>query len=767
MALTRIDEVLSQALELPPAARASFLDRACSTDWALRREVEELLEVDSRYLEALELPAIEHLDRWDEERWLGAEVGPYRLERLLGRGGTSTVYLGRRGEGIGPEVAAVKLLRSGQDGAEFERRFAQEGALLARLRHPAIASLLGGGSLGKSPYLLIEFVEGRPIDLYCREEGLDLRARLGLFMEVCQAVDFAHRKLVVHRDLKPANILVEANGKPKLLDFGVSKLLDPNLGPQAGLTATGPRLLTPEYASPEQLTFRPTTVTSDVYSLGVVLFELLAGRRPFETAGGDSRELFRRTLAEPPPRPSVAAREGEERWWRLLAGDLDAIVAKALEKDPDQRYASARDLADDLGRHLRQLPIRARRSTRLYLAGKFLRRRYRELILLALVAGLLAARELERQELRRERDRAILMRDFLVNLLEEADPFDRAGPAVTLKAALERSVERLYWFSDVPFLRAAFLTTAGDVYVSLGDFDRAEQLLQEGLAIRRRELPGDSPEIAASLGSLGLLRREQGDPEEARKQLEAGLEILDRGGGAPDRLRFDLIENLGLAATDLGDFAKGETYLEDGLALARRLEPDSPLVAQALSNLGFCLFSASRPKEAAELFRQSIDLRSRLRGDNHAETAISLNNLAAASWAAGDFAAAEPAFEKVLEIWRGELGEHSLVGVVLSNLGAVRHRLGRLEEAEKTLREALELQLAVRERDHPEVLITLNNLGMLLLDRGQGGAAREVLRDAYERSRQRLGAEHPATLSAAANLAEAEGKGAPPAGPAP
>src|SRR5215210_2267496 len=376
----RVKEIFAAARELPAAARPDFLTEACAGDPAVRREVESLLAAQSGIGESfLAEPAAGEAFRLIEHRgteeWIGRRIGAYRVLAELGSGGMGTVFLAARADAEFERQVAIKVIRRGLDRAEIVSRFRQERQILAGLDHPNIARLLDGGATEEGlPYLVMERVEGVPIDRYSAEASLDLPGKLGLFLKICAAVQYAHRNLIVHRDLKPSNILVTREGEPKLLDFGIAKFLEP--GPAEGLTISGERLLTPDYASPEQVLGEPITTSSDVYSLGVLLYQVLCGRPPYRIAGRTPQELERVVCEEEPLPPSRTLSRGSdtEKLREQLRGDLDNIVLKALAKEPARRYASVEHLSEDLERYLTGRPVLARSGGWWYRSGKLLRR---------------------------------------------------------------------------------------------------------------------------------------------------------------------------------------------------------------------------------------------------------------------------------------------------------------------------------------------------------------------------------------------------------
>ncbi len=418
----RVQSLFHEAVDLEPSGRAAFLAEACAGDAALQCDVESLLAADGRAGDFIEQPAVALMSPQDLDfdGVSGRPFGAYRVVREIARGGMGAVYLATRSDDAYQKHVAIKLLKRGMDTDFFIARFRRERQILARLDHPHIASLIDAGTTDDGlPYLVMEFVEGLPIDAYCAERQLSIPARLALFVTVCVAVEYAHHHLVVHRDLKPANVIVTLDGTPKLLDFGIAKLLEPAADSDGGHTATGVRMMTPGYASPEQLRGEPATTSTDVYALGVLLFQLLTGSRPYRSTTGGPEELARAISERDPALPSnVATAEHAfstgslslQKLRRRLVGDLDTIVLKAIRKEPERRYASVEQLVADIKRHLAGFPVVARNDTLWYRTGKFVRRHRAglaaaALVVVSLIAGL-SATLVQAQIARAERARA-------------------------------------------------------------------------------------------------------------------------------------------------------------------------------------------------------------------------------------------------------------------------------------------------------------------------------------------------------------------------
>ena len=463
---SRLKELFDEACALPADERPAFLEGACGGDAAMQEEILSLFEEEDRVHSLLDGVAVEAAGLLDELTKAGRQVGPYRLVRRLGVGGMGEVYLAERADGQFDQQVALKLVRSGLTSEQILARFRSERQILARLQHPNIARLLDGGLTPEGqPYFVIEYVEGEPIDTYADARALSVDERLELFAQVCRAVTYAHANLVIHRDLKPSNILVTDDGQVKLLDFGIAKVLSEDGDAQEPLTRTGAAVMTPAYASPEQARGEPVNTSTDIYSLGVVLYELLTGLRPYEVDGRNPAEAVRVICEVEPERPSTAITEarsrdettGEtigqargtdvDRLRRRLAGDLDVICLKALRKHAERRYVTADEMGEDIRRHLKAIPIQARAESLSYRAGKYVRRHRlgvlataAVVLMLAGLVGFYTARLAdERDRARLEAEKAEQVAAFLQGLFQVSDPSESRGETVTARAGSSRN----------------------------------------------------------------------------------------------------------------------------------------------------------------------------------------------------------------------------------------------------------------------------------------------------------------------------------------
>ncbi|HEV7787052.1 MAG TPA: serine/threonine-protein kinase, partial [Thermoanaerobaculia bacterium] len=598
-----VDRVFAAVLERPPVERPEVLDAACSGDPELQREVEQLLAADERIGSFLELPAGELLGLVPPGGD-GGRVGPYRLLRRLGSGGMGTVYLARRDDEQYERLVAVKVLRWGLDTPEARLQFLAERQILARLEHPNIARLYDGGTTAEGqPYLVMELVDGLPVDRFCDLQRLTAERRLQLFRRICAAVQYAHQNLLVHRDLKPANILVTAEGEPKLLDFGIAKRLEKENRDDGDCL----RVMTLLYASPEQVQGSAITTASDVYSLGVLLYELLTGRLPYRLESGLGRtdreiaaaiagqepEPPSRALSHPWPGPlaetmpeAIAAARGTNprALARRLRGDLDQIVLRALHKDPQSRYASAALLAEDLESHLAHRPVAARPNTPPYLAGKLVRRNRMAAAAAALVVllgvGLLVSFAVQQRRVARERDKARYTLSFLVDTFKQADPYAR-GARLTKEEILDEGAGRVAReLNGQPDIQAELMDSIGEVALGLGRYDQAQPLLERALALRRRTFGPESLPVAVSLEHLGLLKQQRSERAAAEALLRQALALDRRLLGDRDLAVAKVLNELGDVVAGQVRYAGAEKLHQEALAIARAKEgPVGPTVA--------------------------------------------------------------------------------------------------------------------------------------------------------------------------------------------
>ncbi len=816
----RLWEIFEEALAKEPASLTGFLERACEGDADLRRELDSLLASHVRagaFLEeavgaaAAAVASGGGAPGQPSALREGQRLGPWEIQRPLGSGGMGAVYLAVRSDDQFRQQAALKLARVGLDDPDLIRRFRSERQILADLDHPNIARLLDGGAAEDgAPYVVMEYVDGERIDRWCDARRLGLRERLALFLRVCSAVQHAHRSLVVHRDIKPANILVTPDGTPKLLDFGIAKLLDPE-GPGAGgrETRTVARFLTPDYASPEQVRGAPITTSADVYSLGVLLYELLTGRLPFRTTSGSPADLVRIVCETAPEKPSAAVmrdgaaaspdpqRRGEpheslhgvpfdpiaasrargttpDGLRRELQGDLDNIILMALRKEPERRYSSVEQMSEDVLRYLERRPVAARGDSWRYRAEKFVRRNRwgvaAAAAILLLLVGLAVSMTWLSLRIADERDRAReaegratteavtagRVSEFLVELFGGVDPEEARGREVTAREILDRGAVRIRTeLREQPGIQARLKETIGRVYGKLGLYDEARPLLEESLR-RRIGLYGEEhPEVARAQVALGSLLTTLGEYGEAERLLVAALAERRRlPGGEPDETIRSL-SMLGTLRSHQGRYDEAEACYREALALARAAHGDRhEIVADALSSVGWILDHKGQYGEAEAAYREALAMQTEILTEEHPSTAGTLGLLGALLRQVSRYEESREMHLRVLELRRRVYGEeHVTVAIALNNLASLLKEMAELEGAEARQREALAMYRKVLGEEHPLTAMALNNLANILHDKGDYEGAEAAHRKSLALHRKILGDEHPRVGDCLNNLA--------------
>ncbi len=764
-----VKRVLDEALDQPPAERQAFLLEACGEDRLLRRQVESFLETDEESTDFLVRPIFALRGDVGPGSDDGRRIGPYRLVHELGRGGMGAVWLGERADREIEQRVAVKLLKRGMDSDEIVRRFQAEQQILADLNHPYVARFSDGGTTDDGrPFFVMEYVEGEPIDRYCDVRRLPVRERLKLFRKVCAAVQFAHQNLVVHRDLKPANTLVTEGGTPKLLDFGIAKLLkdDPRCFATASSLGTGPMSL--PYASPEQVRGEAITTATDVYSLGVVLYELLTGHRPYRCDFRMPEEVRQVICEQQPEKPSVAVgcfekaraadgtprrptpeavsrmRDSDPRTLRHhLAGDLDTIVLRALHKEPERRFSSVEQLSEDIRRHLEGLPVRARGDTVLYRSAKFVRRHAwgvaTAALVTALILGFAVTMAVQRDRVVRERDRYAAVKEFLVEFLKAPDPSRAKGGQLTVQETLDAAVRRLEEdLHDEPLIRADLLDAIGRVYSNLSLHREARPLLAESLELRRASLGPDHVLVAESLHNLAVTERRLGREEEAEERMREALAIQRQAwpGGHLDLARG--LNNLASWLRRRGQLEAAEELAREALEMKRRLVGDEHIdVAVTLNLLATILTDRGEAAEAEELYRRSIAIRRELEGPLDPGLARTLNNLAELLADRDDTGAALPLHRDALDMRRQLYsGDHSALVSSLNNLGLLLATTDQAEEARVLLEEGLAMQRRLGGDGGRATAVVKKNLAVALAAAGDFAACETLVGEALAVLRQ-------------------------------
>ncbi|HEX6576539.1 MAG TPA: serine/threonine-protein kinase, partial [Gemmatimonadaceae bacterium] len=798
----QIQEVLDVALETDRARWPALLDERCGDDDALKHEVEALLSrldtakkfLDSPPSAAAAALVAESIEK-EADQNSGRRVGPYQIVREIGHGGMSRVYLADRADGGFEQHVTVKLLRAGMDSPADIERFRLERQILARLNHPNVARLLDGGVTGDGiPYLVMEYVEGETIDRYCVRQNLGIKERLALFLTILDATQYAHRNLVIHRDLKPANILVTADGAVKLLDFGLAKMLEQDPLSADPVTQTAQRWMTPEYAAPEQIRGEPASTLTDVYQLGVVLFELLTGSLPFGRRGRSAYELERAILNDDPRAPS-------------LSGDLDAIILKALQKEPENRYASVDAFADDIRRHLSSHPVQARAPSAIYRAQRYLRRHRIETfaaagIALTLIIGsvisLTAARRAvtARQHAEAASSESEAVTSFLLNLFEANAPDEPRTDSITARELLRRGVKRAELLGSQPDVQARLFETTGRIDQRLGRYAEGQALIEraltvrrkahgtlspdvantllavsegllklgrmpaadsaahEALAIQKRILKPDDPAIAATLDQLSIVAIYRGDLPSAVAHARNSLDMRQRALGVNDTLTALSHLSYGSLLFRTGHADSAEREYRKALAIYENAHGENHAqVAQSLLQIAYIIDEDDKRWPQAEpLYRRALAIRRRVYGDQNLWVANAVHDLSEYLSKRGDQQQAIQLAREYVNITERAYGsEHSATAFAISRLAAILFRANQLDEAEDLFGKSIAMERRLRGPDHTNVAGQEVEFSRLLIALKKLDRADAMLEDAV-RIREKIGGPRNASTATARGL---------------
>jgi eukaryotic-like serine/threonine-protein kinase len=706
----------------------------------------------------------------------GDRIGQYRILRTLGVGGMGEVFLAERADAEFEQLVAIKVVHGGMGAGAVHSRIKMERQILAQLDHPNIAHLLDGGSLPDgTAYIVMEYVDGIPIDAFCDSNRLDVPARLKLFQTACAAVHYAHQNLIVHRDLKPSNILVTAAGIPKLLDFGIAKILDERQRGSHTLAVTHAdiRVMTPDHASPEQIRGQSITTSSDVYVLGVLLYKLLAGISPFVIPSMRLTDIERAICEKEPQLPShavdtvnleattiAAARNTTpKRLRRVLSGDLDNIVLMAMRKEPERRYGSSQQMAGDIQRYLDGKPVIARRDTLSYRSAKFVRRHWLPVtagvsvmfLILAFatttyVQSLRIAAERDRVAeqsavAERERMRAEEVSSFLVNLFKLSDPQENRGNLVTARELLDSGAKRLQAeLQDQPATKAALLGTVGAVYDSLGQYKEALPILTEALALQPQA--HDKSRISTLL-ELGRAHWNAGDLSGAEAPLQQALHLSQYNYGAASQESGRSLWALAQLRYQQGRFAEAKDLYNRSLGILEDTSAPATDVSALLDDLAQLYADEQQWALAKQTYERALEIDRRILGDDHPRVAMRLNNLAVVAQHIGDLKLAETLFRDAIRRDERAYGDqHPETGSARGNYGLLLQREGRLAEAEPLLRNALDVQLKLYGPDNYYTGYARVSLAMLLHDEGDLQESETQFRQALATYDKSLPANH-------------------------
>ncbi len=793
----RLDELFHLYLEGDRETSEALLTRLQESDPEMANALREMLQNHSKLSGFLEASAHD----WANIE-VGQSIGPYSIIRELGQGGMSTVYLAERNDGRFSKRVAIKFLHGFMHGTKMQERLLSEQRILAKLNHPNIAQLIDAGLTDAGrPYFILEYIDGVSIIDWCNRENLSLDNRLNLFDQVAAAVQFAHQHLIVHRDLKPSNILVDGDGNVKLLDFGIAKIVDDEHLPGNISTKTGLYLMTPEYASPEQLTGAKITTSSDVYSLGIILFEMITGQHPYPASTDNPIEYTRKRLESTPSKPSTLVtgtqkyvdKNGAElhpeylrELGKRLKGDLDTIILSALQTDVNRRYGSIEQLRSDIKNYRLSKPISVRPDSGYYRLAKFVGRHKSGVILstlavLMLITATLVA-VLQAREARLEKDKAEMITSFLKEMLQSPNPYNDGREVLMVDVVGEAAKRMDSSFATYPDVAATLLQTFGVTYRELGKYDEAMQYLSESLDKLMMLYGHHHEDVSNAKSNLALLHQRLGNYEIADTLFEQAYETDLRLFGPESIHHAKRLNDLGISKWYLGDNARAEPLIRESIQLEEKFKgPDHIDVATSLGNLATLLSNKGEYVEALDLYKRELSilrrhhpddthpgipqalshigisfsdvgtydssktyhiealaLFRRIRGDDHADVAYALNNLAATYSSLGQQDTSIKLLNDALIISTSVLGaEHPNVGIQLNNIARAKRDLGDLTGAEQGYREALDIWLAAFNEDHPYHAHGYSNLGTVIVTQQRYWDALPLLEEAY-RIRKKL-----------------------------
>jgi serine/threonine-protein kinase len=789
----RINNIVDTALELTKEERDTYIQEQCKEDKQLiekittfieaieQSDTEGFLEDLSNYQQQLAQDVLDEDAQKKDAALVGSTIDSYEVIKLIGHGGMGSVFLAKRADNTYEQKVAFKVLRRGLHTPSNVARFKRARQILAKLNHPNIAQLLDGGLTPEGlPYLVMEYVEGKSLYEYCNQHSFSIEERVQLLQSICRAVQHAHKNAIIHRDLKPSNILVTEEGEVKILDFGIAKLLEPE-DPEQPLyqTQTGARLLTFSYASPEQIENGPITTATDIYTLGIVFHELLCGAHPFDLEGKKLTEIENIIRTKSPSTPRMrflqlpeGIRQKEARYRQAnptslsqtLKGDLDAIVQKTLRKEPEERYDSIEQFLEDLRRYNQSRPIIARKDTLRYKAKKFIKRHQSGLaatmgfiFLIVSFAGIYTWRiTQERNRARLQAEKAEETSEFLVNLFSANNPAETHGETVPVKSILEEGLNQIDQLGEQPEVQSQMLHTMGKVYTNLGEYDRAEMLLERALGIQTKINGELNAEVASIYNDLGGLHQKAQEAQQAEPHYAKALDIRKKVLGPNDIQYAETLSDLGALMRYKENLDSAEVLYNKALEIRQNnLAPNHPDIANSLNNLGVLEKSKGNLETARQFYQEALKIRQNHFGNVHPKVANVKNNLAVLYRTMGEFDLAETYYTETLEIRKKVYGQnHPLTAQSLNNFAGFLVDQGNYDQAETYYRKALKVRKNLLGPTHIQTGTAYNNLANALFEKVQLDSAEHAYRNAIDIYGSSLGESHRYVGIVKSNLAK-------------
>ncbi|MCB9258860.1 MAG: serine/threonine protein kinase [Ignavibacteriales bacterium] len=767
-----IKSIFERALELDRLSREIFFNNLKEEEKPYEEEVKSLLQAFEKHNDFLEIETDLNIfseDKIGPHPLIGQHIGSYLIDEEIGIGGMGIVFKGKRDDKEFEQKVAIKILKQGLSTEYLVKRFQNERQTLANLQHPNIARLFDGGKTSEGlPYLIMEFIDGMPITEYCDKNNLSIDQRLKLFITVCNAVQYAHQNLVIHRDIKPGNILVNNEGRPKLLDFGVSKLLDnENSEKHEDLTKTGMWHLTPEFASPEQIKGENITTASDIYSLGVLLYQILSGSAPYKIYNASPLAISKILDEEKITKPSEIALKNTKEInkeelenkllpnYKELKGDIDNIVLKAMHKDPNQRYSSVQEFSNDIDRYLKGLPVIARPDTYGYRFSKFVQRHKVGVALFVLVniiilssiaaviyQGRIAAKERDKAKIENQKYEKV--NGFLTSILSSVDPSE-IGRDVKVYDVLDKAAEDVETnFKEHPEVEASIRSTLGNTYVNLGEYDKGKPFLEKAYKINLDKYGKESKEIAASIHDLANYYDWIGEYKKADSLYSQSINIFRKVLDKPSKMFADALNNHGIVLMNFGKYEEAENLYLEAIDISKKVEgKKSKNLASIYNNLAYSYTDEGKLDKAEIYYKQSLRILLEILGKNRPEVGTAYNNLGWLYTQLEKFDSAEVYLQKSYELKYELKGkDHPDVGLALNNLGVIKTRKGEYLEAENYFYEAIEQYKKSYPSDHPLISTSYAGLGRVYFSLGKFVKSEEYFRKSLEIKIKKLPADH-------------------------
>lgn len=765
----KIETIVDEALELPEGERSAYIDKRCGNDEACREHALSFLEsvekADTYFTgkkrvkdKVADFAASDFTRKFKREELIGETIGSYKLTRLLGEGGMGAVYLAERTDGQFDHSVAIKIIKSNLEDTGIYSRFMQERQILAGLTHENIGRLYDGGVTENGiPYLIMEYVDGIPIDTYCDQNRLSVHDRIELFKSVCAAAHHAHKNLVIHRDLKPQNILITGNGTVKIMDFGIAKLAENNRSMENSDDGESSRYLSFTNAAPEQLTDSPITTATDIYSLGVLLYRLLSATHPLpiqNKTGSEIISIIKNEKPEPASEKlkaldSDAAKKiarnrnsNASALAKLLRHDLDAVLLKCLEKNPADRYQTVEELIRDLERFRAGYPVKAFKGSRFYYSKKYVSRN-RAGLFIAAAFFIIAAMSVtfythqvqqERDIAQLEANKANQVTNFVLDLFKGSDPAQTGGEEISARDLLDRGIDRTAYLVNQPEIQANMLEVLGRILTQLGDFDKAEELLAQSIGIRTDLFGEMHTETISAHKYLGSLLSARGELFEAQNVLEDAISRRNELLGTQQAALSEANTELGYVYRRLGKFQEAEELYRRLIDVYETsLGPDDPLTLLSISSLGVTLHGQGKLEEAEIRYRDVLEKRAKLYDTIHPDVAMSMNNLGSLLLNQGEFEESEQLLSAALDMRIALFGQwHPKVALSTNNMGILKRNTGEFDAARQYFSSALEINTKLFGTDQLQTGINMFSMAELFMMTGEY----EKSLDYYNRSNQ-------------------------------